>query len=301
MVLEADFKQLKSKRKNDDYQPARLSYVDIHGQAHDLEIKVRPRGNMRRATCDIPPMKIKFPNSSGDSKTLKLVNICKESDLYEQLLLREYAAYRLYNILTEQSLQVLLVKMKFVDKNGKDAPRESFAFFIEHQAEVAKRGKGEVLEQNIISRRMLNTDEYERLCIFQFMIGNTDWLVYTGHNLKVFGIKGDVKLIYVPYDFDYAGLVNAPYAVPDERLKLPHITNRYYMGFCRPKEKTIESIQLFLDKKEEIMRFCEEFPHFDNSSRKHVLKYTGSFFDIIENPKKYKAHILKHCDRWPNP
>ena len=300
ITLETNFKHLKSKRNNNDYQPAKLSYADIQGNPQQLEVEVRPRGIMRRMTCEFPPLKIKFSHSDADSKTLKLVSICKESEYYEQLVLREYVAYQLYNMLTGQSLRVQLVKMKYVDENEKNAPDESFAFLIEHQDEMAKRNQGKDLEQDKFSLRLLDCDEYERLCLFEFMIGNTDWLVYSGHNIKKFGIEGTSKLVFVPYDFDYSGFVNAPYAIPDERLELPHVTDRYYLGLSRPEEKTMQNIQLFLDKKEEMMSYCEEFPHFDKKSRKHVSKYLGSFFNIIENPKKCKRWIFNHCNMWPN-
>lgn len=301
MTLETDFKYLKNKRNTADYLPAKLSFVDIEGNVHNFEIEVRPRGNMRRNACDIPPLKIKFPGSSADSKTLKMVAICKESGYYEQLVLREYVAYRLYNIMTRQSLQVQLVKMKFNDTGGKDTPGESFAFFIEHHDEMARRNEGKILDQHHISMRVLNTAEYERLCLFQFMLGNTDWLAFTGHNLKVFGVPGTSSPVFVPYDFDYSGFVNAAYAVPDKRLGLPDVTDRYYLGLSRPEEESMETIRLFLDKKQEMLAFCEDFPYFDKQSRKHTLKYLNDFYNIIEHPKKSKRWVFGHCDRWPNP
>ncbi len=301
MTMETDFRHLKFKRKVKDYQPARLSYVDAQGVRHELEVEVTARGKMRRSTCEFPPMKIKFSNKDLGPKTLKLVSICKKSGSYEQLLLREYVAYRLYNLLTHQSMKVQLVKMNYVDVNGKGAPDASFAFIIEHHDEMAERNQGKILEQNNISQRMLNTDEYERMCFFQFMIGNTDWLVYSGHNIKVYGIEGTTNVVCVPYDFDYSGFVNASYAVPDERLKLPDVTDRYYQGFSRSEEMTMQTARLFLDKKQEIIQYCEDFPYFDKRSRKHVRKYLHSFFDILENEKRLKSWILDHCDKWPNP
>lgn len=301
MSLETDFKQLKNKRNTADYQPGKLTYTDPGGNTHNLEIEVRPRGNMRRNLCDLPPLKVKFPGSHADSKTLKLVSICKESDYYEQLVLREYVAYRLYNILTEQSLRVQLVKMKFLDTGGKETPAEHYAFFIEHHDEMAQRNAGKILDEHNISMRVLNTAEYERLCLFQFMLGNTDWLAFSGHNLKVFGVPGTANPVFVPYDFDYSGFVNASYAVPDERLGLPDVTDRYYLGLSRPEEKSMETIRLFLDKKKEVMAFCEAFPFFDKKSRKHTLKYLDEFYGIIEHPKKSKRWVFGHSDKWPNP
>ncbi|MFC2096584.1 hypothetical protein ACFLQ3_02680 [Bacteroidota bacterium] len=41
-------------------------------------------------------------------------------------------------------------------------------------------------------------------------------------------------LIPVPYDFDFAGLVNADYANPAEVLDIENVTERYFLGLCRP-------------------------------------------------------------------
>jgi hypothetical protein len=301
MTLETNFRHLNSKRNDLKYQPARLTYTDSKGVNRQLDVEVRPRGNMRRMTCEFPPLKIKFSDSDADKKTLKLVSVCKSSGYYEQLLLREYAAYRLYNILTRQSLKVQLVKMKYVDENEKNSPEDSYAFLIEHHDDMAERNGGKDLEQEKFSLSLLDCEEFERLSLFEFMIGNTDWMVYSGHNIKKYGIPGTSKLVFVPYDFDYSGFVNAPYAVPDERLNLPDITDRYYMGLSRTEEQTMQNVRLFLDKKEEILRFCREFPYFDKKSRKHTLKYINSFYDIIENPKRLKTWIFNHSNQWPNP
>ena len=36
----------------------------------------------------------------------------------------------------------------------------------------------------------------------------------------------------VPYDFDYSGLVDAPYAVPPEGIPVENVRQRNYRGYC---------------------------------------------------------------------
>ena len=56
---------------------------------------------------------------------------------------------------------------------------------------------------------------FDVLCLFEYMISNTDWNVSLLHNIKLIRKKDTKEIIVVPYDFDYSGLVNADYAVPN--------------------------------------------------------------------------------------
>ncbi len=61
----------------------------------------------------------------------------------------------------------------------------------------------------------------DRMAIFNYMIGNTDWSVPNQHNVRILSQSNAERPnlgIIVPYDFDYTGLVNADYAVPIEQL-----------------------------------------------------------------------------------
>lgn len=308
IVLESDFKNLIRSKRTDEYQPANLMLNRPDGTQESWKTEIKPRGNMRRNVCEIPPIKIKFDeeqlNERGLDKrsTLKMVILCRNGKGYEQLLLREYLAYKLYNLLTDHSFQVQLVKIKYEDTTGKDKGfDESFGFFIEHPKDLAERTQASILEHQKFGSKLMNTDEGERFAMFQFMIGNTDWYYFNNHNVEVCGVPGTSDLIPLPYDFDYAGLVKTPYATPHDRLGTKSVTERYYQGYCRTKEETMETVQLFLDKKKEIMEMATTFPYFAKYSKKHVRKYLGEFFAILEDPKKLKGEILEHCDKWPVP
>ncbi|MFQ5446307.1 MAG: hypothetical protein ACE5FF_05185 [Saprospiraceae bacterium] len=307
LTLETDFKTLIRHKRAKKYQPAKLSYFDNDGLPQTWDIEVRTRGNMRLQVCSLPPLKLRFSKKELAAKgmrkhhTLKMVISCRGAKGFEQYVLREYLAYQLYNILTEQSFRVQLAKVKFTDTGGDKAPSDGFAFLIEDDDEMAERCNGKIISGNVFSSRVLNTGECERFSLFQYMIGNTDWYIYSAHNIKLFGENGTSTPIPIPYDFDYAGLVNTPYAAVNDRVPIAHVSERYYQGFCRRKEDTRRTIQLFLDKKEELIGYCEQFPHFDDRSRKYVLKYLRSFYKIIEHPKRLKREILQKCNQWLRP
>ncbi|MCR9290862.1 MAG: hypothetical protein NXI23_26115 [Bacteroidetes bacterium] len=303
MTLTTNLSKVLREKQNPAYQPASLKYVDRSSNEKEWNIKIKPRGNMRRKTCYYPPLKLKFSKKDlraqglKEIKTMKVAMKCQSRDSYDQLLIREFVAYKIYNILTDQSFQAKLGKMRIEDSEGKKDPFTSYAILIEHEKEMASRINGRLMESKHTSKGALVHDAYDRMSLFQFMIGNTDWHIYNRHNLKMVHIEGESFLTPVAYDFDYAGLVNAPYAVPKPGRNISDVTERFYQGACRSKEDYEKLLQPFRDKKGEIMDFCENFPHLDNSSRKYILKYLGSFYEIIENPRKTKRFILKHCDK----
>ena len=71
------------------------------------------------------------------------------------------------------------------------------------------------------------------VAIFQYMIGNTDFGVSANHNIILMQSAKDstAKPIVVPYDFDYAGFVDAYYAVPNEGLPIENVRQRLYRGY----------------------------------------------------------------------
>ncbi|MGB3079375.1 MAG: hypothetical protein WBB31_09900, partial [Saprospiraceae bacterium] len=106
-------------------------------------------------------------------------------------------------------------------------------------------------------------------------------------------------LVTVPYDFDYSGLVDAPYAAHHESLKLSSVTVRYYQGWCQTDEEVKDAVKIFEDQKEKILGMCDHIQGLSERSKKYTREYLQDFFDIIENPRKFENQIMKHCDMWP--
>jgi hypothetical protein len=221
--------------------------------------------------------------------------ICKEEEDYEQFVLREYAVYRLYNILTDHSLRAHLVQIKLKENRDKNASISSYAFFIEPERDLAKRLNARKLEPRIMSPDAIKTDNLGFLSLFEFMIGNTDWAIKNRHNINTLLIGSDSLLTAVPYDFDYAGIVNTPYAVPGRNMNIPNVRARYFMGPCRDEALWGGTMALFESKKGELLKFCADFPYFDKSSREYVSEYIEDFYEIVQDAKKRQKKIYEHC------
>src|SRR4030095_2695130 len=123
--------------------------------------------------------------------------------------------------------------------------------------------------------------------VFQYMIGNTDWSVPGYHNIKLMRLRADsLSAPYpIPYDCDFAGLVNASYASPREELGITSVRERLYRGFPRNMAEIEVTLQIFRDKKEDIHKLVNDFSILDSRSRKDFLKYVDDFYDMIDNKK----------------
>ena len=111
------------------------------GQTVEADAGIRTRGQFRRDICDIQPIKLKLKKGYRDGlfedqKTLKLVNQCKSTDPVAAL--KEYYVYRAYQLFTDLSFKVRLLKLTMVDSKGTMEPVEQWAFLIEDKGRYGR-------------------------------------------------------------------------------------------------------------------------------------------------------------------
>lgn len=256
------------------------------------------RGHFRRDYCFVPPLKIVFEKTQTSRmhplKSIKLVNTCKQNSGYEQYLLKEYLVYKMYNLLTDKSFRVRLLKMNYKDSSEKKDGFTGYAFLIEDLKDMAKRSKCIEWTKGKIHTESTERKQMTMVALFEYMIGNTDWSVPGDHNVKLIQLKEDPssRPFAVPYDFDYSGIINTEYAVPDPLMNTETITERVYRGFSRTPEEIDEALQLFKQQKENIYGLVKNFELLANGSKKGMLRYLDGFFDIIDNPRSVKAIFI---------
>ena len=115
---------------------------------------------------------------------------------------------------------------------------ETYGFLIEDEDELAERLGGEIVE--IWGRESIHLpqENYKNFTIFQYMIGNTDWKIGFLHNIAMVQLKEDTtQLLVIPYDFDYSGLVDSYYGIPNPNLVQLSIKQR--LCFSKLKMKQI--------------------------------------------------------------
>lgn len=304
IVLKTDINTLFKDREDErSYHPGTITYTSDTGEKVEVPLKLRVRGNFRRKSgvCRIPPIRLNFASATskgtifdGQDK-LKLVTHCQKTPAkYSQYLLQEYLAYRMYNLVSDYSFKVRLVKIVYEDEAGKWKPMDTYAFIIEDEDALASRYDRVIKDQKNLHPASPAFDAYNTtlLSVFEYAIGNTDWSIPGLHNVKLLEGEKTDKLIAVPYDFDWCGIVNAPYAVPNEILGLSDVKTRLYRGYEREEVLFTEVFAKFTEKKEEIFALYENCPGLMKSQIKLSHNYLSTFYRIIENPKISNRNII---------
>jgi hypothetical protein len=305
--LKFDMRKFVRTKYKGEYQPAELVIYNLDNDTVRKEIRVRARGQMRRSHCHFPPIKLNlkktaFENESlNDFKSLKLVTHCKNSDTYEQYILKEFLVYRMFNILTDSSFRVRLVQIDYVDSEARKKPLTKYGFIIESNDHLAARLGGVRIDREGINT--WDTDRYHTnlMAVFQYMIGHTDWSIPPLHNVKLVKPSKPLShILAIPYDFDYSGMVNTVYAVPDERLGTESVLTRVYRGYCLPSEDHYQRLfDVFIKKKQEMFSLIEDFELLHKKSRLEMLDYLEEFYHIIETPWLARREIIDTCRPLP--
>ena len=287
-----DYGRLKGKRMKEEYQPALFEWPE-----KDLILsgRVRSRGNVRKKVCRVPPVKFDFDKSSLDSAgyyrndKLKMVWPCKERDLDQEMLYKEYFLYGLYNLIEPHGLRAKLVDVQvYKDKKDKVELDEEFtALLVEDEDEYARRKNARVIETGKIMPTILDRESFLKMVFFQYMISNTDWSITTKHNIEMVKIADVPKILALPYDFDYAGFVGQKYAVPHESLPIRTVHNRYFFKYEVTLEEAEMAIKYYQEKQDEIIAYCRNATYMNENTIKDNIKYLMEFFDDInEKPDK---------------
>jgi hypothetical protein len=127
------------------------------------------------------------------------------------------------------------------------------------------------------------------------MIGNTDWSVWALHKVVLLKEDSMALPIVVPYDFDWCGMVNAPYAYPSEQLPIESVRDRLYRGFCRPDAELQPILDEFRQRREEIYQVCRDVPFLSKKELKKIIKYMDQFYKIIDNPRAVEYTFHREC------
>jgi len=263
------------------------------------QILVEKRGHFRNDFCYVPPVKLIFNYRDSARlnylKSMKLVSECKVSPEHEQFLFKEYLVYKIYNLLSSKSFQVRLLNIKWEDTVGKKQKIiNDYGFLLEDLKDVATRNNCTEWKKNKLSTEQTDRRQMTMVAIFEYMIGNTDWAVTVDHNIRLIQSRDDTltRPYVVPYDFDYSGLVNTYYSVPDEKLEIESVTQRVYRGFPRTMPELQSVLDTFRKQKNNIYDLINNFNYLTARNKKEMIGFLSDFFVMIENPKQVKTAFI---------
>jgi hypothetical protein len=290
------------KHPNPPWRAVTLSYKGLDGNAVTVPLRARTRGIWRLKTCDFPPLRLNFSGETSKGSLFekldkpKLVSHCEDIDGYEQYILQEFQLYRIYRVLTPVSHHARLLKLTYADSGSGKVRARRYGFVIEEPSALAARLGGTIMEQRGAVAGDLEPFQDALMGVFQYMIGNTDFSVAALHNVELF-FKADGSVMPIAYDFDFAGAVNARYAVPDAKLNLPNVRQRLFRGYCADADSYARVFTLFKEKKPEIYALYSDQigTLMDRRTVKETLRYFDEFYKTINDPRSAKRSIIDSC------
>ena len=286
--LELSLATLESHARTDAEQAAVFRFIDKQGQAQEWSTDVNVRGRFRRRVCEFPPIKIDF--SKRDLKArgllpfddLKLVTHCQEGKEGQEAVLREYMAYQLYGKLTPLNFRAQLVEITYIDTES-NIRFTKYGILLEDTDELAARLNSEECEECYgLSASNINTDVYLTHAMFQYMIGDTDWSLAMGRNLKIMKPVDGGDYWISPYDFDFSGLVSTSYAIPNPNYGLKSIRDRVYLGTELDNTQITAILQYFVNKKSALESIVKNMKPLRYNYRQEVLTYLDEFYSEVD-------------------
>lgn len=301
MELRSDFSAIQVDRvDNPQYHEGELIYQTPDGTAIKLSVKVMARGNFRRdpENCSFPPLALNFKKNEvkntlfDNQDKLKLVTPCQ----YDRYVIDEYLVYKLYNQVTDRSFKVRLVSILYFDTGKGKKLFEKYSFFIEHEDQVAERNNSVEIDK-ILTPYDLDWETFRKTAFFQYMIGNKDWYVTSRRNIVIMQPNDTTLAPYaIPYDFDFAGFINADYTRPKDVPVEFLATRRVYKGLCYDAREYNEVFALFKSLRPVFESVMDDMPLISKFDKGQHKVYLSSFYEIIENKEMIRQEFQDKCE-----
>ena len=284
------------------HHPLTLSYKKDDSSQISLETEIRARGHFRkiRENCTYPPLLIHFLNRDqlkstifNEQDSLKLTMPCQG----DEYVVHEWLVYKLYNLVTPKSLRARLVRVKLDDTKNKKSGQAFYGILLEEEHQLAKRNSSASIKTKM---RPEQTDpaSFLTMAVFEYLIGNTDWSVQYLQNIKLLVEDPKAAPVTVPFDFDLAGIVDAPYAKPAEELQMSSVRERRFRGYCLQDMKKFDSaIALYNRLKKDIYHVFENCSLLSEKYKKSTIKYLDEFYSTINDARAMRKDFEYPCDK----
>ncbi len=304
LTIRAPFQTIRGDRVGpSDYHPGLLQTGGEAARSVPVEVRARGKTRRRKEICSFPPLRLRFDPESDNGlfagqRAVKLVTHCQDLDRYDQLVLQEYLAYRLLNLLTPYSHRVRLADVRYESTSGRLVTTRK-GILLEHWRDVAARTGAEAADiDGGVNVTMLSAADANLVDVFQFFIGNQDYSLNWPeprenccHNSKP--LFADGWVIPLPYDFDFAGIVDAPYAKPKRPNR--NVRSRRYEGLCAAQHAIDTTLARFQAARATIYALYRDFPGINERRRASTLDYIDAFYAIIADPAEVERRLTRRC------
>ena len=246
-----------------------------------LGVDISVRGRYRRRTCSLPPMMLQFDkellrlaglNTHND---YKLVTPCTFDAAGQEAIVREALAYELYRTVNPAaSFRTQLLTVTY--HNMADSSSfTSYGIVIEDTDELKDRLDARNCKE-CFNQPLATYTNAETIALFQYMIGNADYSTRMARNLKL--MQGeDGRITAVPYDFDFAGLVDPAYGVtvdPEQES----LRDRVLVWEFDTPANLLAAGDEFLLLEDDLLAQVAGFEALQDDGKREVTRYLKAFF-----------------------
>jgi hypothetical protein len=143
----------------------------------------------------------------------------------------------------------------------------------------------------------LNKENFQKLSVFQYIIGNKDWFITSRHNIIIMQPDdASLKPYAVPYDFDFSGFVNAEYTITKGLTEDILIERRVYKGLCYTEDEFKEIFEFYRELKPVFESIIKNQKLISKYSRNQTIRYINRFYTVIESNELIKQEFLDVCE-----
>lgn len=303
LTLSGNIRELLNDRaENSQYHSLMVLYRKEDSSNFSIAAEAKTRGHFRKLkeNCNYPPLQLHFKKSDTlsnsvfkDQQKIKLVMPCQGDDY----VVREWLVYKLYNLVTPKSFRARLTRVTLADTKTEKTTPPFYGILLEEENQMARRNNEIALSYKTTPDKT-EQDAFLKMAVFEYLIGNTDWSVQYLQNIKLIAADSTSMPTVVPYDFDHAGIVNAPYAKPAEELEMSSVRERRYRGYCVKDMKKFDSvIALYNSLKSSIYKLYTDCTLLDSKYQKATLKYLDAFYATINNVAAMQKEFGYPCDK----
>ena len=309
IALKVSIKEVKDNTGDTIYIGNQLNYRNSKGTFDSVKAELKARGKFRLKECYFPPLRIKLQKADiqgtvfEGNKSLKLVMPCKTNSESNNLVVREFLCYKLYEVITPYCLKTRLVNLDFTEEQKKKEKNFQLkGILLEDVDKAAKRFHGKIASENMRALPSILQDTADlRVSLFQYMISNTDWSSMYQHNIRLLQRGANDPFVPITFDFDMSGLVDAPYSVVSETSEgeigdQQTVRDRLYRGWCRDDGVTQFVRNEFISKQDKMLAsidaFKDQLPAKDIES---IKKYLNDFFKTLKSDDAFRKLIASQC------
>ena len=287
--------------ENSSYHPILLQYREKDGSLISIQLKAKTRGHFRKmkGMCTQPPLLLDFAKGGSTKNTvfenqskLKLVVPC-QGDNY---VIKEFLCYKIYNLISPRSFRARLAMVDFEDSLNPAKTGSHYCFLLEDEKPMAARNQSFIWKKKMLRMQGTNADEFRKMAVFEYLIGNTDWGIPYLQNIVLITKDTLMLPISVPYDFDHAGIVDAPYAGPAPELGISSDLVRLYRGYCENNMNNFAStIELYNRLKPDIYKVYDSCTLLSPKYVKFVNRFLDDFYKTINNKRQIDSEFGNPC------